>query len=312
VHKYSKQTGGFTIVELLIVIVVIAILAAITIVAYNGIQQRGRASAVSSALSQANKKLAVYLLDNSAYPPDLAAAGVNASGDTTYQYSVNNSANPATYCVTATNGTVSYMSSSTTTTPTSGACPGHGVGGVAAITNMTTNPSFEATMGANSYNAANTWGTGGGASGSRFLRSTRTNTSGASGAWWDAATPNPGQPYQVSLSVRGNVTTARDLRIEWINAAGTSQVSSQTLATVSPSGSWTTVSGSGLAPTGAGRLRLTLYTQTGSTGTTSDYVDIDNVMITEGTTTYAFADGNSPNWVWNGTLNNSTSTGPGQ
>ena len=33
---------GFTIVELLIVIVVIAILAAITIVAYNGIQQRAR------------------------------------------------------------------------------------------------------------------------------------------------------------------------------------------------------------------------------------------------------------------------------
>jgi hypothetical protein len=102
------------------------------------------------------------------------------------------------------------------------------------------------------------------------------------------------------------------LRIEWINAAGTSQVSSQTLATVSPSGSWTTVTGSGTAPTGAGRLRLTLYTQGSSTGTTSDYVDIDNVMITEGTTTYAFADGNSPNWVWNGTLNNSTSTGPGQ
>ena len=35
-----KQQHGFTIVELLIVIVVIGILAAITIVAYNGIQNR--------------------------------------------------------------------------------------------------------------------------------------------------------------------------------------------------------------------------------------------------------------------------------
>lgn len=139
---------------------------------------------------------------------------------------------------------------------------------------------------------------------------TRTNTSGASGAWWDAATPNVGQTYQVTLSVRGNVTTARDLRIEWINAAGTSQISSQTLATVSPSASWTTVNGSGVAPAGAGRLRLTLYTQGTSTGTISDYVDIDSVMITEGSTAYAFADGNTANWAWGGTVNNSTSTGP--
>lgn len=37
----TKQRG-FTIVELLIVIVVIAILAAISIIAYNGIQSRAR------------------------------------------------------------------------------------------------------------------------------------------------------------------------------------------------------------------------------------------------------------------------------
>ena len=37
-----KKKAGFTIVELLIVIVIIAILATITIVAYNGIQQQAR------------------------------------------------------------------------------------------------------------------------------------------------------------------------------------------------------------------------------------------------------------------------------
>ena len=54
-----KNTNGFTIVELLIVVVVIAILAAITIVSYNGITTQANNSAVKSGLSTAAKKLTV-------------------------------------------------------------------------------------------------------------------------------------------------------------------------------------------------------------------------------------------------------------
>ena len=59
---------GFTIVELLIVIVVIGILAAIVIVAFNGIQDRARATQVTSVVNQYSKALATYVADKGSYP----------------------------------------------------------------------------------------------------------------------------------------------------------------------------------------------------------------------------------------------------
>ncbi|MCD8561836.1 prepilin-type N-terminal cleavage/methylation domain-containing protein [Candidatus Saccharibacteria bacterium] len=55
-QRVGTHFRGFTIVELLIVIVVIATLAAITLVAYNGIRERAQVSAVQSAVSQGGKK----------------------------------------------------------------------------------------------------------------------------------------------------------------------------------------------------------------------------------------------------------------
>ena len=72
-----KNKRGFTIVELLIVIVVIAILAAISIVAYNGIQQRGRMATRASDVSSIQKALEIYRADNGVYPAALATTAAN-------------------------------------------------------------------------------------------------------------------------------------------------------------------------------------------------------------------------------------------
>jgi len=56
----NKRDIGFTIVELLIVIVVIGILAAITIVSFNGVQSSAKASSVQAMVGTLSKKAAVY------------------------------------------------------------------------------------------------------------------------------------------------------------------------------------------------------------------------------------------------------------
>lgn len=58
-HMINRK-GGFTIVELLIVIVVIAVLAAITIIAYSNIRERARQSTIQSDMSNMKKKLEIF------------------------------------------------------------------------------------------------------------------------------------------------------------------------------------------------------------------------------------------------------------
>ncbi len=66
--KNIKANQGFTIVELLIVVVVIAILAAITIVSYNGITKQANASAAKSTAASLQKKVELYFAEKSTYP----------------------------------------------------------------------------------------------------------------------------------------------------------------------------------------------------------------------------------------------------
>lgn len=82
------KNRGFTIVELLIVIVVIAILATITIVAYNGVQQRARDSARKNDVASIVKALKLYSVDNGPmWTGSGCGSGGNGSGWFNYNYS---------------------------------------------------------------------------------------------------------------------------------------------------------------------------------------------------------------------------------
>jgi prepilin-type N-terminal cleavage/methylation domain-containing protein len=61
----TKKQTGFTIVELLIVIVIIGILAAITIVAYNGIQERARQQKIQTDLTAIEKAIVATRISES-------------------------------------------------------------------------------------------------------------------------------------------------------------------------------------------------------------------------------------------------------
>ena len=63
------QRNGFTIVELLIVIVVIGILAAITIVAFNGVQDKAKNQLMVSAVRSYYGALKAYAVENNGALP---------------------------------------------------------------------------------------------------------------------------------------------------------------------------------------------------------------------------------------------------
>ncbi len=94
----SKRHRGFTIVELLIVIVVIAILAALSVVAYTNIQTRAKNATKASAVQQAVKLIQLYKTGEGTYPRSTAGGEFCLTTDnvcTNYAGVTNGAANTA-------------------------------------------------------------------------------------------------------------------------------------------------------------------------------------------------------------------------
>jgi hypothetical protein len=106
--------------------------------------------------------------------------------------------------------------------------------------------------------------------------------------------------------VRASKSTPLKLTIDW-KASGGTYISSVSYSAQTVGTSWTLLTANGVAPDTTTQVTLTVP---GSGWAIGDYVDLDSVMLVDGPATGNFADGNTANWIWNGSANNSTSTGP--
>ncbi len=121
---YTKN--AFTIVELLVVIVVIGILAAITIVSYTGLSSKATLASLQSDLSNSSKQLKIFQTVNGNYPatislncsttPDtitnkcLKLSSGNTITSLTNDYFVNNNTIPQTFSLTIKNSSTNIIS----------------------------------------------------------------------------------------------------------------------------------------------------------------------------------------------------------
>lgn len=136
----KHKNYGFTIIELLIVIVVVAIVAGISVVAYRGFQARAQESSISSSLAQAKKKLELYKVDHGSYPPTGHFSDIDiANTAVTVQYS---STDGAAYCLSGIAGNTVYHLTNSTTKLTAGGCIDQMWPGGVRLTNLVVNGDF--------------------------------------------------------------------------------------------------------------------------------------------------------------------------
>ncbi|NGX17280.1 type IV pilin protein [Wenzhouxiangella sp. XN24] len=76
-----RAAGGFTLLELMMALVVVSLIAAIAIPAYQGAVNRARTAQAVATLTELSAFIERYRSDNFAFPPDLAALGRTIPSD---------------------------------------------------------------------------------------------------------------------------------------------------------------------------------------------------------------------------------------
>lgn len=138
---------GFTIVELLIVIIVIGILAAITVVAFNGIQQRAQNTVLTTDLDNATRVIRIVHADTGSYPTTFPS---DLKLSKNVGVSLASTGDAATFCINAQMNTGNdiirmYYDSNSSAGMTAGVCSGATIAGSESGNikpNLISNPEF--------------------------------------------------------------------------------------------------------------------------------------------------------------------------
>lgn len=114
IQIHGNRNSGFTIIELLIVIVIIGILSAIVITSYIGTQQRAQNAAIISSVNQWETTLRLYKASTGAFPKgnlDYVCLGKNYP--TSPPYDANQCAKMPTWGVSVDSGMLDSIHSTT-------------------------------------------------------------------------------------------------------------------------------------------------------------------------------------------------------
>lgn len=76
-YLMKRYSAGFTIVEILIIIVVIGILATITVLSFNGVQQQAREAGIKSDFEASAARIERYRSEKGEYPPVPSSSDAN-------------------------------------------------------------------------------------------------------------------------------------------------------------------------------------------------------------------------------------------
>jgi len=303
-----EHTKGFTIVELIVVVTVIAILAGISVIGYGTWRKDVTQKQLSSDLVQAASAMESAKNFGTGYPSAIPTS-FSASDDVTVSYSRGNT---KSFCIQAVNqkypDVIYFYDSLQKGKPSLGSCP-------AVFTNLAHNPQpTDATYYKSSSNSVAVVSFEEGAQG-KAARSTRA-AAGAYALYIERTTggtmvAQAGDIYTIRFTAYSPVATTITSQVGY--GVASSVVGGVTNSAVSLSaGVAKDVSYTFTLPTGFDGQ--TLFPKISwSAGAVGDYIEISKLMVTKGTypSTASYADGSAGHgWVWDGAVNGSTSTGP--